>query len=74
MGTTEGESIMCAGCMEIVTLIHDETTVADPSLSRTVMDSLRHATLVRDKVQITDEQIATFLIILGGSLLVWEAE
>ena len=63
---------MCAGCMDIVTLIHDESHVPDPMISKVVIESMRMASVMNNKVMISDNDLATFLIILGGTLLVWE--
>jgi hypothetical protein len=59
--------------MQFVDLIHDETTVVDPTIAKSVIESLRYSSLIHNKVQMNDEQVAVFLILLGGSLLVWEA-
>ena len=63
---------MCTACMDIMTLVHDDTTLPNTMLSKVVLDTLRTAAFNHDKVHITDDQIATFLIVLGSSLLVWE--
>ena len=68
-----GETLMCAGCMDIVTLIHDETTIADPMVSKVVIEAVRMSFFAAKKVHITDEELGTFLLVLGGSLLVWES-
>jgi hypothetical protein len=59
--------------MDFVSLIHDEHHVPDPFLSKSVIESLRQAVFVQQKTHLTDEQVAIFLILLGGTLLVWEA-
>lgn len=64
---------MCAGCMDIVTLIHDETNVVEPRMAKVVMETMRMASVATNKVVISDDELAVFLIILGGSLLVWES-
>ena len=58
--------------MDIMTLVHDDTTLPNTRLSKVVLDTLRTAAYDQDKIHITDDQIATFLIVLGSSLLVWE--
>jgi hypothetical protein len=68
-----GETLMCAGCMDIVTLIHDETNVVEPRMAKVVMETMRMASVATNKVVISDDELAVFLIILGGSLLVWES-
>ena len=64
---------MCAGCMDIVTLIHDETHVPDTHIAKVILQATQQAVYASTKTHITEEQLATFLIVLGGSLLVWEA-
>lgn len=64
---------MCAACMDIVTLIHDESHVPEPTLSKVVIETMRMASFMSNKIHMSDEEIALFLIILGGSLIVWES-
>ena len=74
MAAPEGESLVCTGCMEMVTLVHDPYNVVDPFISKSIIESARYAAYQKNKLHITDDELATFLIILGGSLLAWEAE
>ena len=64
---------MCAGCMDIVTLIHDETHVPDTHIAKVILQATQQAVYASTKTHIKEEELATFLIVLGGSLLVWEA-
>lgn len=63
---------MCAGCMDIVTLIHDETSVPDTHIAKVIIQATQQAVYAARKTFITEEELAAFLIVLGGSLLVWE--
>ena len=63
---------MCAGCMDIVSIIHDPNTITDPFLGKSVMESLRQAVFIQKKVHITPEQMGLFFLVLGGELVVWE--
>jgi hypothetical protein len=63
---------MCTSCMDIMTLVHDDTTIPNMTLAKVVLDTLRTTAYNHDKVHITDAEMATFLIVLGSSLLVWE--
>ena len=67
-----GETLMCAGCMDIVTLIHDENNVPDTHIAKVIIQATQQAVYASRKVHIKEEELATFLIVLGGSLLVWE--
>jgi hypothetical protein len=58
--------------MDIVTTIHDPSTVTDPFLAKSVMESLRQAIFVQKKIHIKPEEMAVFFLVLGGELLVWE--
>lgn len=69
-----GEEIMCAGCMDIVTLIHDETHVPDTHIAKVVLQATQQAVYASTKSFIKEQDLATFLIVLGGSLLVWEKQ
>jgi hypothetical protein len=59
--------------MDIVTLVHDETHVPEPLFAKVIIEAARTAAYANNKVHITDEEMATFLIVLGASLLVWES-
>ena len=59
--------------MDIVTLVHDETHVPEPLLAKVIIESVRTAAYANNKVHINDEEMATFLIVLGASLLVWKS-
>ena len=63
---------MCTACMEITTLIHDTSVAPNPEIGSSVLHLVRSISLSRDKIMMSEEEIAVFLIILGGSLLVWE--
>ena len=64
--------MMCASCMDFVSLIHQENTVTDPVIAKPVIKALRLAIYKERGVHLTDEQLAIFFIVLGGELLVWE--
>ena len=72
MATTEGERVMCTSCMDMVTLVHDPHSVVDPFISKSIIESARYAAYQKNKVHMSDEELAVFLIVLGGSLLAWE--
>ena len=63
---------MCVSCMNITTLIHDESATVNPQLSKMILDTVRTMAFSMNKVHISDDELAVFLILLGGSLLVWE--
>jgi len=63
---------MCAGCMDIVSIIHDPNTITDPFLGKSVMESLRQAVFIQKKVHIKPEEMGLFFLVLGGELIVWE--
>ena len=65
---------MCTNCMDMVTLVHDPYHVVDPFLSKSIIESARYAAYQKDKMHITDDELAVFLIVLGGSLLAWKEE
>jgi len=58
--------------MDLVDLIHNPNSVTDPIIAKPVIESLRQIILKERGAHLTDDQIATFFIILGGELLVWE--
>ena len=63
---------MCTSCMDMVTLVHDPDSVVDPFIGKSIVEAARLAAYSKNKVHISDGQLAVFLIVLGGSLLAWE--
>ena len=60
---------MCTGCMEITTLIHDETLAVDSVLNNLLVDTFK--TALKDKTEFTldNNTIGTFFLVLGATLI-----
>jgi hypothetical protein len=70
MATPEGEIIMCAGCMEMVTIIHDDSLQVDPQVTTLLKATLKQygETTLRPT---DDPEMGLLLILVGASMLDW---
>jgi len=65
---------MCKGCNDISDLVHDTQNAPDVFISAEVIKTVKNAAFASRKAKLSTGEIATFLLVLGASLLVWENE
>jgi len=58
--------------MEITSLIHNDKYNVNQTMKERTIDYLRSEFFIQTRQQLENTELAVFLIMLGGSLLVWE--
>lgn len=65
---------MCTGCMEITSLIHDETLQGDSTLNNLLIDTFKKALKDKTEFQLDNNTIGTYFLVLGGTLVMRNQE
>ena len=62
---------MCTGCMDIMSLVHDNEHQAHPRVVQLVKDAI-NADYKKRGVELTDNDTGTLLLYIGASLMLKE--
>ena len=60
---------MCTGCMEITSLVHDETLAVDSALNNLLIDTFKTALQDRGEFKLDNNLIGTFFLVMGATLV-----
>ena len=60
---------MCTGCMEITSLIHDETLAVDSALNNLLIDTFKTALKDKTEFLLDNNTIGTFFLVMGANLV-----
>jgi len=63
---------MCTGCMEITTIIHDESIFVDPKTVDYVKKSMQKHAMGTHRA-FKDGEMGLLLVLIGASLIDWES-
>jgi len=66
-----GETLMCTGCMEMTTIIHDDSIMVDPQTVEHVKNSMKSYAEIVNK-PMDEGMMGLLLILIGARFLDWE--
>ena len=60
---------MCTGCMEITSLVHDDTLAVDSAINNLLIDTLKTALKDRGEFKLDNNLMGTFFLVMGATLV-----
>ena len=60
---------MCTTCMEITSLVHDQTLAVDSAINNLLIDTLKTALKDRPEFKLDNNLIGTFFLVMGATLV-----